>query len=129
MNLNFKFMPPKIKQIILIFFSFFYGEKLFCEKSNIVVEKGFNVSLITCKSSESINNMFGHSALRIHNKDKRIDYVYNFGAYDSSETNFLVKVLLGKQKYKLVKQRFSSFLSYYRIKKIDSGLNRLSFLY
>ncbi len=72
-----------------------------------------NVSLITCDPGSDLYSLFGHSAVRIKNKTKNYDIVYNYGTFDFRTPGFLIKFMRGKLPYKLSADGFGSFLAEY----------------
>ncbi|NIJ46625.1 hypothetical protein FHR24_003120 [Wenyingzhuangia heitensis] len=123
-----------MKKIILIIFllgqlNYVYGQ--------------FEISILTCSPGQKVYSVFGHTAIRIFNREKNIDQVYNFGMFDFKTTNFEYKYLKGKLEYFRGIQKTDNFIKSYtseerliieqvlelnefEIKKI---INRLNFLY
>jgi hypothetical protein len=59
------------------------------------------ISLLTCSSGSESFSSWGHSAIRVIDKEQAIDIVYNFGLFDFDTPNFYLKFVKGKLKYKL----------------------------
>ena len=59
------------------------------------------ISLLTCSSGSESFSSWGHSAIRVIDKEQSIDIVYNFGLFDFDTPNFYLKFVKGKLKYKL----------------------------
>lgn len=73
------------------------------------------VSLITGGAGEDLYAMYGHSAIRIKDPEKNIDYLFNYGTFDFSTPNFVMKFVRGRLKYFLsVDNGFSRFLYIYQ---------------
>lgn len=68
---------------------------------NLFANDSIEISLLTCSSGKETFTAWGHSALRIIDKEANIDVVYNFGLFDFDTPNFYLKFIKGKLKYKL----------------------------
>jgi hypothetical protein len=99
-----------LKKIFLIFILFLFAESQFANVDNQI-----EISLLTCSSGVESFTIWGHSAIRIVNKENSIDVVYNFGLFDFNTPNFYLKFIQGKLKYKLgihgSQRFFRSYLS------------------
>ena len=72
------------------------------------------ISLITCGPGGELYSSFGHTAIRVRDPEMKMDWVYNYGIFDFNTPNFYTKFTLGKLKYMLGVNRYSSFVNYYR---------------
>ena len=59
------------------------------------------ISLLTCSSGTESFTAWGHSALRVIDKNNSLDVVYNFGLFDFNTPNFHLKFIRGRLKYYL----------------------------
>jgi hypothetical protein len=59
------------------------------------------VSLLTVGDGDRLWEMFGHAAIRIHNDATGRDTVFNWGAFDFSQPNFLPHFLRGLNLYQM----------------------------
>tara|TARA_B100002049_G_scaffold229754_1_gene205809 strand:- start:434 stop:1519 length:1086 start_codon:yes stop_codon:yes gene_type:complete len=71
------------------------------------------ISILTCSPGDEVYSVFGHSAIRIKDKDQSLDWVYNFGMFDFKSPNFTFKFIRGKLKYYLGIQKTEDFLEQY----------------
>ncbi|MDT0651212.1 Lnb N-terminal periplasmic domain-containing protein [Autumnicola edwardsiae] len=71
------------------------------------------ISILTCSPGDEVYSVFGHSAIRIKDKDQSLDLVYNFGMFDFKSPNFTFKFIRGKLKYYLGIQKTEDFLEQY----------------
>jgi hypothetical protein len=60
---------------------------------------------------------FGHSAFRVQDSAKGINWVYNYGTFDFNTPNFYYKFARGKLLYSLSVTTFSDFLFTYELEK------------
>ncbi|MBT8282143.1 MAG: DUF4105 domain-containing protein [Muriicola sp.] len=103
-------MTPK-HFIFLLFFLF--GISMFSQ-ADPLSEKAV-ISVITCGSGTELYSSFGHSAFRVQDSEKGIDWIYNYGTFNFNTPNFYGKFARGKLLYSLSKQRFANFLYAYEL--------------
>ena len=72
------------------------------------------ISLITCNPGEELYSVFGHSAIRVHDRAKKIDWVYNYGTFNFDEPDFYVKFVRGYLNYQLSVYRMVDFMAEYK---------------
>ncbi|MEO0405243.1 MAG: DUF4105 domain-containing protein, partial [Bacteroidota bacterium] len=70
------------------------------------------ISLLTCSPGAELYSTFGHSAIRVQDPAKKIDWVYNYGTFQFSD-DFYVKFAQGKLNYRLSKSTFTDFVNEY----------------
>lgn len=75
------------------------------------------ISIITCDSGQDLYSSFGHSAFRVQDSAKGINWVYNYGTFDFNTPNFYYKFARGKLLYSLSVTTFSDFLFTYELEK------------
>ena len=95
----------KILLIILLFSQLSYA--------NDTIE----ISILTCSVGQEVYSAFGHSAIRVIDKESNQDKVYNFGIFDFETKNFEYKYLKGKLKYHIGIQETESFIRDYTYEK------------
>ncbi len=71
------------------------------------------ISVLTSGPGDVLYSAFGHSAFRVQDPTLGIDVAYNYGVFDTSGENFYWKFAQGRMDYKLVRQRFDSYLKGY----------------
>ena len=72
------------------------------------------ISLIVCSPSPSPEGNFGHAAIRVQDKELKIDVVFNYGSYVLEQPFFFLKILLGKLESSLEGEHFYDFIQRYR---------------
>ena len=72
------------------------------------------VSILTMGPGTSLNDAFGHNAIRIKDPVYKFDIVFDYGRYDFETENFYLKFAQGKLDYEIVQSEFDSFFSYYQ---------------
>ena len=108
------------KNIATYFFLLFIGITSIYSNNNI------EISLLTCSSGSETFTAWGHSAIRIIDKDSSVDIVYNFGLFDFNTPDFYLKFIKGKLKYKLGTHSTRNFyISYFEENRqiIEQKLN------
>lgn len=71
------------------------------------------ISLVTCGSGEDLYALFGHSAVRVYDPERKFDIVYNYGVFDFDTPNFYLKFTAGKLPYKVAPNHYSRFVKAY----------------
>ena len=69
---------------------------------------------MTCEPHDEIYSLYGHTAIRVVNPQKDMDIAINYGAFDSSESNFVLRFVFGLTDYMMMVYNFSDFLAEYR---------------
>lgn len=95
---------------------------IFSSLANDTIE----ITLLTCSSGKETFSAWGHTAIRVIDKEAKIDVVYNFGLFDFGTPNFYGKFIKGRLLYKLgVHDTYSFYRSYEREKRqiIEQKLN------
>ncbi|MFB6318929.1 DUF4105 domain-containing protein [Saccharicrinis sp. FJH54] len=80
-----------------------------------VLSTSAEFSLLTCSEGTDVYSLFGHTAIRVNNSEKKQDYVFNYGLFDFSSENFIYKFVKGETYYMLGVQTFESFLFSYQV--------------
>lgn len=71
------------------------------------------ISLLTCAAGEEIYSLFGHTAIRYENPARGIDAVFNYGLFDFSAPNFVLRFALGETDYRLGATDYEYFAAEY----------------
>lgn len=59
------------------------------------------VSLLTCSPGTEIYEFFGHSGIRVFDKEKNIDVTFNYGLFDFNQDDFIYRFVRGKTDYEV----------------------------
>ncbi|HEX8269168.1 MAG TPA: DUF4105 domain-containing protein [Flavobacterium sp.] len=102
-------MHPFKSLLLLIFFSIspLYSQYL-------PLSESAEVSLLTCGKGDQLYSLFGHTAIRINDVGRNIDFVYNYGAFDFDTPNFVVRFSKGDLQYFVTKDPFLDFMYTYQ---------------
>ncbi|MEJ7681804.1 MAG: DUF4105 domain-containing protein [Segetibacter sp.] len=76
-----------------------------------------NISILTCSPGKELYSTFGHSAIRLTDKYRNIDIVYNYGTFDFNDTGFYMKFIRGQLSYSLSVENYTDFLESYKQEK------------
>ncbi|MFV0482886.1 MAG: DUF4105 domain-containing protein [Bacteroidales bacterium] len=71
------------------------------------------ISLMTCSPGTEIYAVFGHTAIRVLDRENNIDYTYNYGVFSMGWDNFYWKFSLGETYYMLQKEPTARFVRVY----------------
>lgn len=72
------------------------------------------ISLLTCQPHDQIYSLYGHTAIRVEDKTRNIDYVANWGVFDSRKPNFILNFVLGHTDYMMAIVPTGLFFDEYR---------------
>ena len=86
----------------------------FCSTAKAESYDSIQVYLMTCEPHDEIYSLYGHTAIRIVNPQKNMDIAVNYGAFDSSESNFVLRFVFGLTDYMMALYNYSDFLAEYR---------------
>ncbi len=84
-----------MNKLYLLFFFFFIQYSL--AQSN--PEDAIQVSVLTVGVADESHSLYGHTAIRIKDLTKGTDLVYNYGMFDFSTPNFIVRFVKGDMQY------------------------------
>lgn len=71
------------------------------------------ISLITCSPGKEVYEKFGHTGIRIIDKKKGTDIIFNYGIFDFETENFYYKFINGETDYQLGISYTGNFLASY----------------
>jgi hypothetical protein len=100
-----KFLKFSVLMIIVYFSSF--------SLSSQTLSTDAEISLITCNPGTELYSVFGHSAIRVHDPEKGIDWVYNYGTFSFDQPGFYVKFVRGFLNYQLKVDTMRDFMMEY----------------
>jgi hypothetical protein len=93
--------------IVLVFFTSIFSRSQ-------TLSNSAEISLLTCNPGEELYSVFGHSAIRVFDPEKGIDWVYNYGTFSFNQPGFYVKFVRGFLNYQLLVYRMSDFMTEYQ---------------
>ena len=71
------------------------------------------ISLITISPGRELDSRFGHSAIRVHDPNLKLDVAFNYGTFDFNTPGFYLKFLRGKLLYFVNAERFDQMYHVY----------------
>lgn len=105
----------KIKLLILLLF--------FCVANCFATTKRYKawtedisnteISVLTCSPGDQIYSIFGHTAVRVCNKNIGLDAVVNYGLFDFDQESFVYRFVKGETDYMCGAESYGSFLYSY----------------
>lgn len=72
-------------------------------------------SLLTASPGTAVYKHYGHTGIRFHDPEKMIDIVFNYGLFDFSSPNFLMRFVTGKTDYIVAPTSYYDFLLEYKM--------------
>lgn len=100
----------KISILTIFLFSFALNQL----NSQVVLSDKSRISLLTCNPGTELYSVFGHSAIRVMDRDRGIDWTYNYGTFQFDAPNFYMKFIRGQLNYQLSVAPMRSFLQEYQ---------------
>jgi len=89
---------------------------LFCFSNMVSAQSDstwLTVSLLTCDSGAEAYASFGHSAIRVVDRKRNKDIVFDYGVFDFDTPNFVWRFMRGNLDYKLALRRTNRFMREY----------------
>lgn len=108
---------------LLFFFNGINAQKVVLEKTRL--SDNSDIYVITCEAGKDIYKLFGHSAVRVQDRDKGLDMIFNYGTFNFNTPNFYMKFTSGRLLYQLGITSFDSFIYPYIYEKINVYSQRL----
>src|SRR5450755_1635453 len=102
-----------MKRIVIIILFFAYGIPAFTQARKDSCT--FEISLLTCAPGTDLYSIFGHTAIRVRNKTRGMDIVYNYGTFDDTDPLFYVHFTRGIMRYSLSAETLDSFMMEYEM--------------
>lgn len=74
------------------------------------------ISLLTCQPHDEVYSLYGHTAIRFHDRRKAsaIDAAFNYGVFDFKKSFFVLRFVFGLTDYELGAYPYNLFLEEYR---------------
>ena len=101
------------------------GAKLTAEEA-ARIDSTISISLLTCQAGEESYSLYGHTAIRYVNREQGVDVAVNYGIFDMSQSNFVVRFIFGLTDYMMGIQPFDEFCQIYAYERrgvIEQELN------
>ena len=82
---------------------------------NVILSDNAKVSILTCGTAPVSYAMYGHTGIRITDFVNQIDVVYNYGAFDFTTPNFMMKFVKGDLQYFVTSDNYYDFEYNYKL--------------
>ena len=103
-----------MKNKFLFLFLFFLSSFSFPNEQDV---DRYTISILTVSPGEDLVDAFGHSGIRVIDKELNYDLVFNFGIYDFQAPNFYSNFVKGRPIYYLGINNYNRFLNNYKNQK------------
>jgi hypothetical protein len=90
------------------------------------IDSTISISLLTCQEGKESYSLYGHTAIRYVNREQGVDVAVNYGIFDMSQSNFVVRFIFGLTDYMMGVQPFNEFCQTYAYERrgvIEQELN------
>lgn len=82
---------------------------------NVILSDNAKVSILTCGTAPVSYAMYGHTGIRITDNVNQFDVVYNYGAFDFTTPNFIMKFVKGDLQYFVTSENYYDFEYNYKL--------------
>ena len=96
---------------VLLLFFFFLSSFSF---SNEQDDDRYSISILTVSPGKNLADAFGHSGIRVIDRELNYDVVFNFGIYDFQAPNFYSNFVKGRPIYSLGINNYNRFINNYK---------------
>ena len=96
---------------VLLLFFFFLSSFSFSNEQDF---DRYSISILTVSPGKDLVDAFGHSGIRVIDRELNYDVVFNFGIYDFQAPNFYSNFVKGRPIYSLGINNYNSFISNYK---------------
>lgn len=90
---------------------------LFQANAQLQLSKESEVSILTIGPGFVLNDVFGHSAIRIKDPSQNIDLIFDYGRYDFQAKGFYLNFAKGKLDYEIGWTYSEDFISNYKLQQ------------
>ena len=100
-----------VSSFVIIFLNLFFQK---AEAQNAT--SSTIISLLTASPGEEVYERFGHTAIRIKDTERNLDYIYNYGLFSFDSPNFIYRFVKGETDYQLGVEDTRRFLAIYAMR-------------
>ena len=101
-----------LKKILFIIISVLILDSYAQEKNTANISQ-YDISILTIGPGNSLSDAFGHSGIRVIDKQNNFDIVFNYGVYDYNAPNFYSNFVKGRPIYSLGLNNYEDFYNNY----------------
>jgi hypothetical protein len=98
------------KTLIALLISAFVGSHAFAQQDSC----DLRISLLTCGPGGDLYSIWGHTAIRVTEKNTGRDIIFNYGTFDFEDPDFYMKFTRGKLLYSVSTSSYANFLYEYQ---------------
>jgi len=86
----------------------------FTTNAQLQLTEASQISILTMGPGQSLNDAFGHSAIRIKDPVYKFDIVFDYGRYDFESEGFYLKFVQGQLDYEIGQSDYEDFFRLYQ---------------
>lgn len=106
---------PRSKKNIMLKKILFLLLPILSFSQNVLLSDNAKVSILTCGTAPVSYAMYGHTGIRITDIVNQVDVVYNYGAFDFTTPNFMLKFVKGDLQYFVTNENYYDFEYNYKL--------------
>lgn len=89
------------------FLLFCFSATLFSQ--TLLLSEQAEISILNCGLGDESYSLYGHTALRVKDKNQNLDLVFNYGTFDFNTSNFIFKFVKGDLQYFVSAYSYADF--------------------
>lgn len=106
-----------MKKILFLLLAFYAWAAV---GAQVILSDKAEISLLTSAPyDEEVFTVYGHAALRIHDPERELDLIFNYGIFDFSKPNFIYRFAKGETDYMLGVANFPDYVTEYQMRGSD----------
>ena len=100
--------------VLIIFLLLTHSLSASCQTSDTGMNMdSVEISLLTCGPRPNVYSLYGHTALRYHDKASGTDLAVNYGMFSFGKPFFIIRFVFGLTDYEMGIEYFNDFISHY----------------
>lgn len=109
-----RFERKIINTALIIFLLLTHSLSASCQTSGTGMDMdSVEISLLTCGPRPNVYSLYGHTALRYHDKTSGTDLAVNYGMFSFGKPFFILRFVFGLTDYEMGIEYFNDFISHY----------------
>ncbi len=103
----------QITALLMLLFSFATNSMATEEPTPLEQMDSVEISLLTCSPGNQIWSLYGHTAIRLEDKLRHVDYAINYGMFNLRQKFFVLRFVFGLTDYQMGIEYYDQFLANY----------------
>lgn len=100
--------------LVVLFAPVHVNAQLTSQETGPLPTDSLEISLLTCSPHQEVYSLYGHTAIRVHDKSSGSDLAVNYGLFDFDQPHFVLRFVFGLTDYSMGTVPFHYFEAEYR---------------